>query len=202
MRRNARHSAIILLTLALAGWTAGLVCPINGLADSPLPDPSRVTIWSPNKAFFAVMDPVDWITTVYRATPDGKGTAQWAMLGWFRAAYLADDGEHLVTDPFSMSLLPLDYDKKQAMLYSFRRGELIKIITLDQVAGDPPKLRRTASHFSIGGYLGFRPDGRFGVQPIEGDEFSLDVMTRTTIPEARKGVPQRRRLLPEDLPQQ
>ncbi len=107
MRRNARHSAIILLTLALAGWTAGLVCPINGLADSPLPDPSRVTIWSPNKAFFAVMDPVDWITTVYRATPDGKGTAQWAMLGWFRAAYLADDGEHLVTDPLSMSLKEL-----------------------------------------------------------------------------------------------
>ncbi len=188
----------MLPALALAGWFAGFVGPIDGRADAPLGAPSRETIWSPNKAYFAVMDPTDWITTVYRATPDGKPTPRWAMYGWFREAYLADDGEHLVADPQGMSLLPLDYDKTQAMLYSFRRGELIKIVTLDKVAGAPPKLYRTASHFTFGRYVGFQHDGRFVVEPAQGPRFTLDVMTRDTTPEPRKGVPQRRALPPED----
>jgi hypothetical protein len=163
-----RRSFLLLLALG-APLATGLISGI-GRADSPLPPPARQTIWSNNRRFFAVTDPKDWITTIYRATPDGKGIKSWAMIGYLRSAWLADDGEHLAADPLGLGgLVPLDYDKGQVVLYFFRRGELINTVTVGQVQviGNFSKLVRTASHYSWGHPVGFDQDGYFVIETLE-----------------------------------
>src|SRR3954467_5768724 len=109
-----RRALLVLLAL-WAPLAAGLISS-PGRADSPLPPPTKQAIWSNNRRFLAVTDPKDWTTTIYRATPDGKGSKSWAMIGYLRFAWLADDGEHLTADPLGLGgLVPLDYDKGQVV---------------------------------------------------------------------------------------
>ncbi|WP_406700898.1 hypothetical protein V5E97_19090 [Singulisphaera sp. Ch08] len=159
--------AFIIFLAAGAPLAVGLVSG-PGRADSPLPPPARQTIWSNNRWFFAITDPKDWTTTIYRATPDGKGIKSWAMLGYLRFAWLADDGEHLVAAPPGWSgLVPLDYDKEHVILYFLARGELLNKVTLGQVIGDLSKLPRTASHYAWGHVVGFDQDGYFAIETVE-----------------------------------
>jgi hypothetical protein len=146
-------------------------------ADSPLRPPTRQTIWSANRRFFAVMDPDQQITTVYRATNERQGERVWSMFGWFRVAGLADDGEHLVAGYDGMNLLPINYNKQQVMLYFFKRGELINHVTLDQLVLDNSKLRRTASHYYWGNYHGIDRAGSYVVDTVEGRMLRFDVTT-------------------------
>jgi hypothetical protein len=162
-RRWIMRRGFIRLLVLGAPLAAGLILG-PGRADEPLPPPTRKTIWSNNRRFFAVTDPKDWTTTIYRATPDGKGSKSWAMVGYLRYAWLADDGEHLVADALGGDgLVPLDYDKGHVVLYFLRRGELINKLTIGQVQviGDLPKLGHTASHYSWGYPVGFDQDGHF-----------------------------------------
>jgi hypothetical protein len=148
----------------------------SGRADSPLPPPSKQTIWSKSRRFFAITDPKDQTTTVYRATSDGKGIRTWAMYGYLRFAWLADDGEHLVADPPGWGgLVPVDYDKAHVILYFFRRGEMIKYVTLSQIIGDFSKLRRTASHYAWGNSVGFDEVGDYVIETLEGRRIRFDV---------------------------
>jgi hypothetical protein len=152
-------------------------------ADSPLPPPTRQTIWSNNRQFFAITDPKDQTTTVYRATSDGKGIRTWAMYGYLRLAWLADDGEHLVADPSGWwGLLPLDYDKGHVVLYFFKRGELIKYVTLSQVIGDFSKLIRTASHYRWGESVGFDQAGDYVIETVEGRRIRFDLSSGEPAP--------------------
>lgn len=165
-----RRAIIVLLVLG-APLAVGLISG-PGRADSPLPPPTKQTIWSNNRKFFAVTDPKDWTTTIYRATPDGKGSKSWAMIGYLRFAWLADDGEHLAADPLGLGgLVPLDYDNGQVVLYFLRRGELINQVTVGQVQaiGGLSKLRRTASHYSWGYPVGFDREGYFVIETIAED---------------------------------
>ena len=161
-----RQSIILILGLLLASLAH---------ADSPLPPPTKQTIWSPNKQFFAIMEPDKQITTVYRSTKDGRGTKVWAMYGWFRVSGLADDGEHLVAGYWGVNLLPVNYDKNQVMLYFFKRGELINHVTLDQLIRDYSRLQRTVSHFHWGNYLGFDQAGNYIIETVEGCTIRYDV---------------------------
>jgi hypothetical protein len=171
-----RRVFILLLALG-APLSVGLISG-PGRADSPLPPPARQTIWSNNRKFFAVTDPKDWTTTIYRATPDGKGIKSWAMIGYLRFAWLADDGEHLAADPLGWGgLVPLDYDKGHVVLYFLRRGELINKVTLAQVQviGGLAKLPRTASHYAWGHFVGFDQDGYFVIETVENRAIRFDV---------------------------
>jgi hypothetical protein len=154
-----------------------LLLAVPAHADAPLPAPAKRTIRSPNKRFFAVMDPDKKWTTVYRTAPDGRATEVWGMRGWFRVAHLADDGEHLVAGSDGMDLLPIDHEKDQVMITFFGRGERIKDIPLDRLIRDPSQLRRTASHYYWGNYLGFDRAGRYVVETVEGRRLRFDVKT-------------------------
>lgn len=160
-----------------------------GHADSPLPPPARETVWSANNRFFAVMEPDKRITTIYRATREKDGEKVWSMFGWFRVAALADDGEHLVAGYDGSNLIPLDYDKREVMLYFFKRGELIHHVTLDQILQDFSRLQRTVSHYHWGYFEGFDDAGRYVLQTVEGRRIRYDVRTGLPIPEGSRPVP-------------
>jgi hypothetical protein len=159
--------AIILLLILGAPLAVGLISG-PGRADAPIPPPTKKTIWSNNRRFFAVTDPKDWTTTIYRATPDGKeGSKSWAMFGYLHRAWLADDGEHLAADPDGWGgLVPLDSDKGQVVLYFLKRGELINTVTVGQVQaiGGLSKLTRTDSHYRWGHPVGFDQEGYFVIE--------------------------------------
>jgi hypothetical protein len=155
-------------------FTAILLSP-PGYADAPLAPPTRQTIWSLNRHFFAIMDPGKQITTIYRAGPNGQADKIWSMYGWFRVASLSDDGNHLVAGYDGINLLPVVYDRQQVMLYFFERGELINHITLDRLIRDFSKLRRTVSHYSWGIYLGIDQDGYYVIQTDEGRKIRFDI---------------------------
>jgi hypothetical protein len=152
-------------------------------ADSPLPPPEKTTIWSANKQFFAVMEPDKNITTIYRTAAGKKTEKCWSMYGWFRVASLADDGEHFVAGCWGINLIPLNYDKHEVMLYFFKRGELLNHVTLDQIIRDNSKLRRTASHYAWGHFLGLDKSGRYVVETVEGRRIRFDLATGTPITE-------------------
>jgi hypothetical protein len=174
MRRN--HLILIGAVLLIS------VPPEPIRADSPLPPPTRQTIWSANRQFFAVTDPDSQVTTVYRAKGTG-GERLWAMYGWFGVAALADDGDHLVAGYRGMNLIPVNYNKKEVMLYFFRRGELLNHVSLDQIIGDFSRLRRTASHYFWGNFVGFDRDGLYVVSTVEGRRLRFDVTKGMPVPE-------------------
>ena len=152
-------------------------------ADSPEPPPAKRTIASANGRFFAVMEPDKWITTIYRTVPGKHEEKVWSMYGWFRVAALTDDGERLVVGYGRHNLIPLDYDKRQVMLYFFKRGELINYVTLDQIIHDYSQLERTVSHYSWGGFFGLDQAGRYVVKTVEGRVIRFDVETGTPVKE-------------------
>lgn len=177
-----KPGAVVALSTALV---AASLLAESCHADSPLAPPTRQTIWSANRRFFAIMDPDQQITTVYRATKDRQGERVWSMFGWFRVAGLADDGEHLVAGYDGMNLLPIKHNKQQVMLYFFKRGELINHVTLDRLVPDDSKLRRTVSHYYWGNYLGFDQAGNYVVETVEGRTLHFDVTTGKPAPEHR-----------------
>jgi hypothetical protein len=152
-------------------------------ADSPLPPPAKKTIWSASKQFFAVMEPDKEITTIYRSAQGKQAEKVWSMYGWFRVAALTDDGEHLVVGYWGINLLPIEYDKRQVMLYFFKRGELINYVTLDQIIRDNSRLQRTVSHYAWGMFNGLDQAGRYVIETVEGRTIRYDVATGTPVTE-------------------
>ena len=146
-------------------------------ADEPLPQPEVKEVWSPNKKFCAVMDPKPMTTTIFRVENDGKRTKSWAMKGWFRVAHLADDGEHLVVGNGGINLLLLNVTKDEPIIEFFKRGELIKTVTLGELLKDQSSLKRTVSHYLWGNYLGLDENGYYVVETVEGRKLLFDVTT-------------------------
>lgn len=160
-----------ILTLLFVGLQADLC------ADTPLPPPEVREIWSPNKKFCAVMEPKDNATTVYRVRDGGERVKQWMMPGWFRVAHLSDDGEHLVVGNGGINLLPLNVTKNEAMIKFYTKGKLIKTVTLGELVEKQSSLKRTASHYLWGNYLGLDVKGRYVVETVEGRKLIFDVTT-------------------------
>ncbi|MHB1038146.1 MAG: hypothetical protein ACYC35_27670 [Pirellulales bacterium] len=150
-------------------------------ADTPLPPPEVKEVWSPNKKFCAVMEPKASTTTVYRVEGDGKRTKQWAMPGWFRVAHLADDGEHLVVGNGGINLLPLNVTKNETMIEFYKKGKLVKTVTLGTLLKNQSSLKRTVSHYLWGNYLGLDDKGRYVVETVEGRKLAFDVTTGKTV---------------------
>ena len=99
-------------------------------ADEPLPPPQRKEVWCGSHHYCAVMDPRLRLTTVYKVDGNTR-TKLWAMPGWYRVAFLADDGEHLVIGYDGLNLIPQDDGDRAkrpyegtGMIWFIRRGEL------------------------------------------------------------------------------
>jgi len=151
-------------------------------ADTPLPPPQRKEVWCASHHYCAVMDPRLRLTTVYKV--DGTTRKKlWAMPGWFRVAFLADDGEHIVIGHEGINLLPVNIQENDILAYFVRKGEVVATATLSDLLERKSSLRRTASHYHWGQYLGIDEDGRFRVETVEGRKLWFDVqngkLTRT-----------------------
>ncbi len=176
-----------ILFLGLLGIAnAWLILPGLLLADQPLPPPTIKEVWSHNKQYCAVMEPRQMITTVYRIDAGDKRTKVWAMFGWFRVADLANDGNHLVVGHPGINLIPLDFAMDDIMIYFFCRGELIRTVSLSELVPDKAAMRRTASHFLWGSYLGLDAQDHYTVKTVEERVISFDVKTGKALEQPAK----------------
>ncbi|MDY0166636.1 MAG: hypothetical protein RBS80_08845 [Thermoguttaceae bacterium] len=162
------------LVLLLVGF--GALASGPSFADSPLPPPQKKDVWSNSKHFCAEMDPRTRLTTVYSVT-NGSRERKWAMPGWFRVAYLADDGEHLVIGHEGINLLPLDLNKDDILVYFVKKGQVVHTLPVSEVIKNKSSLKRTASHLLWGSYLGIDKEGHFGIDTVEGRSLYFDVTT-------------------------
>lgn len=162
--------------LALLLW--GIACSALWLrGDAPLAPPSNYTVYSLNRRFYAFLDAGKKKTTVFEVRKGAPAAQVWEMPGWFRVAALSDDGEHFVVGFEGINLLPLDYHKEQVMLSFYRRGKLLRAVTLGQLVKDYGKLQRTVSHYYWGRYLGFDEKNRYLVATVEGRTIAFDAAT-------------------------
>jgi hypothetical protein len=151
-----------------------LLLAMPAFADEPMLPPSLWETCSRSGAHCATLDPDANRITVRRTGEAGE--VLWSADGWSRVAALADDGEHLVLGYEGMNLIPVDYDKDMAMLTFYRRGSVIAVVRLRDIAGWL-NLRRTASHYYWGDYLGLDADGYYVVRVSRGGEIRFDMTT-------------------------
>lgn len=161
----------------LALGAAALLSSASARADAPLRPPEKHVARSPNATIAAESDPASGLTTVYRVAPDGTRERRWAMAGWFRAIYPADDGDHLVVGFDGLNLLPRNAADDLVVLRFVRRGEAIRALTLRDVVPDRSILKRTASHLAWRESERFDAKGRFVVVTIDGAQHRYDVKT-------------------------
>lgn len=157
------------------------VAPPVVRADTPLRPPEKHVAHSRNRAIEAESDPQTGLTTVYRVDPAGARTRLWAMAGWYRALYPADDGEHLVLGFDGLNLLPTNAADDLVVLRFVRRGEVVAALTLRDVVPDRSILRRTASHLAWREGEGFDADGHFLVITMDGMRHPYDATTGRAI---------------------
>ncbi len=167
----AVFATALLDTLALAMLALATLAPAT-LADQPLPAPQDKTVCAPNGLFCARMD---LAANEIRVTSEDQ--LHWRMPGWFRDAYLADDGDHLVVGYGGLSLLDRDYRPQTTMITFWRRGRIVRRVPLSEVIAAPARLRPTVSHVVWGQTVGFDEAGRFVVHTAEHRRIAFDVAT-------------------------
>ncbi len=158
----------------LSFFLLALLVPLIVLGDEPLAPPSLKTECSPSGDICAQMDP-ERGTTVFRQT-DGNHAVLWKMPGWFRVAFVADDGQHLVTGYDGWNLL-VRRDPDETMLNFWNEGHLLRSVRLRELLPDLDRLERTVSHWYWGNYVGFDSYGQFVVETVDGKRHRYDVST-------------------------
>ena len=63
------------------------------------------------------------------------------------------------------------------IVYFFRRGELIRTVLLRDLVPKQDRLKKTASHYLWGSYLGLDPQGRYVVETVDNRKVAFDVRT-------------------------
>ena len=148
------------------------------LADSPLPPPSTEIVRSKNKRFFAQTNPKTNTTTVYDAVQAKKPRRLWQTKSWFRSLFVGNDGQHMVAGYEGFNLLALtDARPQTVMLRFFRRSNLIRAVTLQELGLSQSNMTRTVSHYSWGRAEGFDERGRFLLSTQDGRRLIFDVRT-------------------------
>jgi hypothetical protein len=169
--RKVEHNIIITATAVLFVMFLLIVPPVHG--DEPLPAPAKHAVLSQNNKFRAELDPHAGIKIINAAS----GKILWQLPGWYRWAFLADDGEHFVTGYDGLNLIPLDYHKNLVLITFWNKGHKIREITVGDLFPDTRLLRRTASHYNWGYMYGIDRDGFLHVKRCDGLEIFLDVRT-------------------------
>ncbi len=167
---------------AFASWL--VVMP--ALADGPLSPPSDYKAYSSSRRCYAFLDAKNRTTTVVRETKGNPPARLWDMPGWFRVVSLSDDCEHLVVGFDGSNLLPLDFQPDVVMLRFFNRGKLLREVKLNELVRDQTKLRRTASHFYWGYYVGFDNRDRYVLETVDGGHIAFDATTGERLPAGKR----------------
>ncbi len=160
----------------LAGLAAGLGMAAAARADQPLEVPTSHKITSPSSRCWATTDVTSKTTTAYLRS--GKQTKKlWSVDGWYRVAGLAADCEHFVTGYEGVNLLPEGYARDTVMLAFYRKGVLIRRVTLAELIKDLTKLEKTVSHWSWGYYAGIEKGTHYRVRTVDRGDIVFDMKT-------------------------
>lgn len=152
-----------------------LTCLVfSARADTPLPPPTTHSVTSSNGRFEARFTVSPELTSIFDTS---TSKLLWSMSGFYRHAFLADDGRHLVTSYDGYNLIPVDAKPDLVLLEFFDGPKSIKRITLGDIIRDTPHLHRTISHLRWGNSIGFDADGRFCVETAEGRLLKFDPAT-------------------------
>ena len=127
------------------------------------------------------MDPEQKVTTVVRRRAGGVSQPLWSMDGWFRVAFVSNDGEYLVTGYDGGNLLPLKYKKDQVMISFYDRGRLIGQVRLNEMISDFSKLERVDTHYRWGDCLGLNSEDHLTVELADKTWLLFDIKTGKVI---------------------
>jgi hypothetical protein len=158
-----------------------LFAPARAWSDSARPpgwSPPRYTMCSASGAFCFTSDPAGpegGRTWVHAAGAPESPT--WVLPQYFAIAFLADDGEHLVTGYRDVNLLPIGEPEKTTIVSFWRKQALLRAYTPEELGYGRDRLQPTASHYVWGSYLGFGEDGRFRLVMIDKKEIAFDAET-------------------------
>jgi hypothetical protein len=119
-------------------------------ADEPLVRPARYEVASPSGKYVAILDPKTGV--VVRTA--GATNVLWSGTNWFRVAFLADDGQHLVTGYDGMNLIPRNYTKDLVLVTFWRRDKKIRDVTVGELFPDTRILKQTVSSYYWGSIKG------------------------------------------------
>jgi hypothetical protein len=112
------------------------------------------------------------------------------MTGWHDNSFLSDDGEYLTVGYVGDNLLDRDFTASLPMLQFYRRGKLIRSVSLGEIIENMKSLRRTASHYAWGYFRGHTALHDVAVDTIEGRRLTFDVTTGVlTKTESIKKIP-------------
>ena len=149
-----------------------LLCTTVGRADEPLAPPARYEIQSPAHKYVASLDPKTGVAV--RAA--GSTNILWTATNWFRVAFLADDGQHLVTGYDGMNLIPQNYAKDLVLITFWQRDRMIRDATAAELIPDPRVLQKTVSNYHWGMLTGIT-NHTLTVRRCDGKMLRFDVTT-------------------------
>lgn len=157
--------ALVLVAITLA------VCIARG--DTPLAPPGKITATSPSGRIRAISDP----NAGTRVEDVKLQKVLWSLPDWHRSMFVADDGEHLITEYDGLNLIPVDFSDDLVLLTFWRQGKKIREVTVRDLFPDRQGLVRTVSHYAWRLTIDFDASGRLRVSRIDGKIWLFDVST-------------------------
>ncbi len=162
LRRNSILVGVLLTLAAGPAWSR----PTRLQRD-------RLPIESSNRRFVGLPDPGFTKMTVYRRS-EGKNEEVWTFPEWPMPGFLSDDGDYLVVGDGG-TVRPRDYKPSLPVLRFYKRGVLIKTVTLGEVIGpvDLDSLSRADNQWGF--YDGFTAPYLFSIATRTQQRFTYDV---------------------------
>lgn len=176
-------------------WTVALSIVIAlagpGYAQPLLYDNGPVV--SANKRYFAVPGSDQQSTVVFKRLGRKKREKLWEAPVWSPAAYLADDGDHLVIAYEGGNLLSHRYQFDQVMVSFYRRETMIKSVSLNEIILDGTRLEVSDSGVQWGFFVGLIGSTKFALDTVERRRLIFDIATGKLL---EVTLPDRSSLLP------
>ena len=144
----------------------------DAFADAPLQGPKKAIFISENKQYLLRSDP-----RLGTQAMDQNKKLLWKIPGWFRLAFISNDGEYCVTIYDGLNLIPKDYREDMVLLTFWKHGKVLRKLTLKDIVSDKRILKDSVSHYYWGNTLGVDEQGKFGLERADGKRMYFDVHT-------------------------
>jgi hypothetical protein len=155
MLRRTLVALLVVFGFAV-GWRAS--------ADSPPVAPGSEPIHSANRRYTLVIDPIQKLARVFRATRLDRPA--WQMPAQFSTASISDNGRFLVASYRGGNLLDLTHAPDEIMLSFYDRGRLLSHVRLNELVREGD-LVRTMSHYVWAVSFEFVSAARFRLETID-----------------------------------
>lgn len=161
----------------------GAICllPVEMRGDRPLRPPSTFRADAPGGRFYAEANHETQRTTVFEVKA-AAAVPRYEIPAWSRVVHLSADGRFVAFGYSGSNLLSLGVTSELAMITFYQDGAQTAQVPLRRLMPDLKLLRRSASHWVWGEYLGFQPHGAFRVKTVDGRILTLDPATGNILP--------------------